>query len=150
MKFVYKAFEQLSLNELYDIMHLRQQVFVVEQNCVYLDADGMDAGASHLLGFEQAKRLVAYARIFPAGVVYPDHVAIGRVVSSPSVRGEGVGKRLMRETIERIESQFGSTKIKISAQCYLTKFYETFGFHPVGDVYLEDGIEHIAMIRDEL
>ena len=143
-----KSFSELTTDELYEIMALRQEVFVVEQNCPYLDADGKDQLSWHLLGFDKAEKLIAYARIAPKGVPYENYISIGRIVSAPSVRGKGVGKRLIIESLNTIEKLFNRQAIKISAQCYLIKFYISFGFETVGEEYLEDNIPHIAMIHD--
>jgi ElaA protein len=138
-----KKFHDLTVDELYDLLRLRSEVFVVEQNCVFLDQDNIDKDCFHLSGFHQNK-LVAYARIVPPAAVY-EEASIGRVITSPSVRKTGVGKQLMHEAIERLYSLFGNVNIKIGAQLYLKSFYESFGFYQSGDVYLEDDIEHIHM-----
>ena len=139
-------FNDLSLQELYDIMVLRQAVFVVEQNCPYLDADGKDQKAAHVLAYDDDGDLVAYSRLLPVGISYADAISIGRVVSSDKVRGQGVGQELMRFSIREIYRLFGNKKLTISAQCYLIKFYESFGFQAVGETYLEDDIPHIKMV----
>jgi ElaA protein len=143
------VFNELSLQELYDIMVLRQVVFVIEQDCPYLDADGKDQQAAHVLGYDDDGDLVAYTRLLPAGISYADSISIGRVVSSEKVRGQGVGQELMRVSIREIYRLFGNKKLTISAQCYLTKFYESFGFQAVGETYLEDNIPHIKMVIKE-
>jgi ElaA protein len=144
-----KAFKDLSVYELYDIMALRQEVFAVEQNCPYLDADGIDLAAQHLSIRNKEGKLIAYTRLIPEGVSYEGYTSIGRVVSSPSVRGTGIGKFLMEKSIEANTTLFGWTKsIKIGAQSYLLGFYESFGFVPTGEEYLEDGIPHTKMIRE--
>lgn len=140
------AFEELSPLALYQIIQLRNEVFVVEQNCVFQDADGKDQLALHLMGKDTTGTLVAYARLFRAGVAY-DLASIGRVVTAPQVRKNGVGKLLMQQAIRSIETQFGPQPIKIGAQQYLQKFYESFGFRQSSELYLEDGIPHIEMIR---
>jgi ElaA protein len=142
-------FDDLTLQELYDIMSLRQEVFIVEQNCPYLDADGKDQHAWHLSGTNSAGQLIAYARLLPKGVSYTGYASIGRVVTAPSVRRSGAGRLLMQETIRICLQLFGPVPLKISAQEYLREFYASFGFDPIGETYLEDGIPHIAMIRDE-
>lgn len=146
LRWVYKGFSDLSLEELYALMRLRQEVFVVEQNCVYLDADGKDFEAFHLLGYGEGDVLLAYARILPPGISY-EEVALGRIVTSQQARGEGLGKALMEEQLIRVREQFGAVPIRISAQCYLDRFYKGFGFVPVGEPYLEDGIPHQQMFR---
>jgi len=124
---------------------LRNEVFVVEQNCVFQDADDNDQKALHLMGFDE-KKLVAYTRLLPAGTVYKE-ASIGRVVTSSLVRRSGVGKKLMQQSIDKLYELFGRQPIKIGAQLYLKKFYQSFGFEQVSDVYLEDGIEHIYMLK---
>ena len=147
MDFFCKAFYDLSLDELYEIMKIRQEVFVVEQTCPYLDADGKDQKGWHLFGKNQSGEMVAYTRILPAGISYDNYPSIGRVLTTEKVRGSGAGKALMSATIETLEQLFGPSAIKISAQCYLEKFYQSFGFESVGEPYPEDDIPHIAMIR---
>lgn len=144
------AFDQLSTAQLYEIMALRQAVFVVEQNCPYLDADGHDQVAFHLLCQHRDGTLVAYTRLFGPGSYYPGYASIGRVATADSVRGTGLGRNLLQESIRQIGLLFNSPGIKISAQSYLIKFYESFGFISVGEEYLEDGIPHISMIRPEV
>ena len=145
MKWTLKKFNELTIDELYAILQLRSEVFVVEQNCVYHDPDGKDQFAWHLLGLEDDK-LVAYARIFEAGVIYPDP-SIGRVVTSPSKRGSGLGRELMKRSIEHCENLFGKTSVTLGAQMYLRKFYESLGFIVSGEEYVEDGIPHVTMSR---
>jgi ElaA protein len=140
-----KKFDELTPNELYSILQLRNEVFVVEQNCVFQDADNKDRLSWHLMGWNN-ERLIAYSRIIPAEVAY-DLPSIGRVVTLPAFRGNGSGKILMRESIEAIKKLFGNVSIKLGAQFYLKKFYESFGFTQSSDIYLEDGIEHIEMTR---
>lgn len=140
-------FHELSLEELYDIMALRQEVFVVEQDCPYLDADGLDQEAFHLQGrVGQEKTLAAYVRILPKGVSYEKYASIGRVITSPKVRRQGVGIQLMETAIKKTKELYPEQGIKISAQCYLIDFYQSLGFKPTGPEYLEDNIPHIAMI----
>lgn len=146
MTFYCKAFEDLHLRELYDIMILRQRVFVVEQHCPYLDADGLDPGSYHLMGGQDGL-LVAYARLLPKGLSYPEYASIGRIITAPETRRTGMGKLLMQEALEAAQRLFGEGPLKISAQCYLIRFYEGFGFETVGEQYLEDDIPHIAMLR---
>eukprot|EP01133_Synstelium_polycarpum_P017833 gene17833-21266_t len=140
-----KPFNSLSAKELYAVLKLRSEIFVVEQKCVYLDADGKDPSCQHLMLYQQ-KELVAYARIVPAGVSFSEP-SIGRIVSSDAVRGKGFGKELVRLAIENCIRLYGRQPIKIGAQLYLKKFYESFGFISEGDVYDEDGIDHIHMRR---
>lgn len=149
INWVLKKFEDLLPHELYAIMQLRNEVFVVEQNCVYQDADNKDLLSYHFMGWMGDKanthRLVAYTRIVPPGVSYAEP-SIGRVVTSPSARGGGIGKILMEKSIEQTKKLFGNAAIKIGAQCYLLKFYSSLGFQQTSDIYLEDNIEHIEML----
>jgi ElaA protein len=138
-------FNDLTTRQLYDIMALRQEVFIVEQNCPYQDADGKDLLSWHLMYYDGG-RLVAYTRLLPKGVSYPDYSSIGRVVNSPSVRGTGIGKVLMLRSIELCRSLFPDDRVKIGAQSYLLRFYESLGFESTGEEYLEDGIPHTKMI----
>lgn len=140
-----KRFDELTLAELYNILQLRAEVFIVEQNCIYNDIDGKDQSAWHLMAMADDK-LAAYTRILPPGVSY-DSPAIGRVVTSSSKRRSGLGRELIRRSIEASEKLFGKTFITLSAQVYLQKFYESFGFTVIGEEYLEDGIPHIKMSR---
>ncbi len=144
MNWTLKKFEDLTPFELYAIMQLRSEVFVVEQNCAYLDADNKDLLSYHFMGWEE-NTLIAYTRLLPPGLAYPQP-SIGRVVTSPSARKSGYGRELMEKSIETIYGLFGKTAIKIGAQLYLKKFYSSLGFEATGDVYLEDNIEHIEMI----
>lgn len=146
MKFECLPFEQLSVFQLYQFMALRQEVFAVEQNCVYQDCDGKDLKSWHLMGYDESGQLIAYARLLPQGVSYPDYPSIGRIVSAPGARGTGAGRLLVQQAIEQMWALYGNHPIKIGAQLYLLKFYQSFGFQEVGEVYLEDGIPHIEMI----
>lgn len=140
-----KKFNELSPAELYNILKLRSEVFVVEQNCVYLDTDGKDTDAWHLCGWLNGELLVAYARLLAPGVSYAE-ASIGRVVSSPAHRKDGYGKILMQKAIENTCSIFSVTAIKIGAQQYLTTFYNNLGFTVTSEPYLEDGIPHVEML----
>lgn len=146
MKIVIKTFDDLSNDELYQVMKLRQEVFVVEQDCPYLDADGKDQESLHLLLGEG--ELIGYARILPVGVSYKKFASIGRVIVSAAHRRKNLGTLILKAAIEACQSHFGTKKIKISAQSYALKLYEDVGFHVVGDPYLEDGIPHQAMEYD--
>ena len=139
------GFDSLSAGQLYECLALRSAVFVVEQNCVYQDVDGLDLQSLHLMGRRDG-RLVAYARLLPAGISYPEHAAIGRVVTEPSLRGTGIGHELVRRAIAAVRTSFGTVDIRISAQAHLTSFYASHGFAAIGSTYLEDGIEHRAML----
>ena len=140
-----KTFETLSVNELYDILRLRSEIFVVEQNCVYLDLDGKDKKALHLFGEFEGK-IVAYSRLFKPGISF-ENASIGRVVVDANYRDKKWGHDLMREAISGIQSHFGESKITIGAQLYLKKFYESHGFVQTSVMYLEDDIPHIEMKR---
>jgi ElaA protein len=188
MKIEFKCvhFSALTVYELYSVMALRQEVFAVEQNCPYLDADGKDLDGFHLLGYadltenaqmslrgieategvsdvgfgmsdvgsapnpkseiRNPKSLVAYTRLLPKSVSYEDYASIGRVVNSPKVRGRGVGKILMEESIRQMMRLFPQDAVKIGAQSYLLRFYESLGFVSTGEEYLEDDIPHTSMI----
>jgi ElaA protein len=144
----HKHFNKLNTTELYQILQLRNEVFIVEQNCPFQDLDDKDFTCHHLMGFDtDTQKVVAYTRIVPAGVSYIE-ASIGRVVTSSIARKGGFGRQLMQKSIELLEELYGGVSIKIGAQLYLKKFYESFGFQQVDDIYLEDGIEHILMIRD--
>lgn len=138
-------FNELTGKDVYDMLYLRNRVFVIEQNCVYLDTDGKDFHAWHLLGRHEGN-VIAYARLIPEGISY-DELSIGRVVCAPEVRRTGVGRRLMTEAIANMERIYGYGAIRISAQCYLEKFYRDFGFVSEGETYLEDGLPHVEMCR---
>lgn len=138
-------FAELSLDELYDLLALRQLVFVVEQTCPYLDCDGKDRSAIHLLGRDAGGRLVAYARLLPPGTSFAE-ASIGRVVTHPDVRRTGAGRELMTEAIARTRTAFGPGSIRIGAQRYLERFYEELGFRIASAPYDEDGIPHVEML----
>lgn len=144
-KFILKRFNELSVAELYDLLQLRSEVFVVEQNCVYQDLDGKDEKALHLLGIYNNK-IVAYSRLFAPGS-YFDNASIGRVVVDEQYRKNKWGHSLMEESIKAVKEAFNTEAITISAQLYLKKFYESHGFIQDGREYLEDGIPHIKMNR---
>ena len=144
MQWEIKAFDQLSLQELYTILTLRTNVFVVEQACPYPEVDGKDPNCLHLLGTINGE-LVAYLRILPAALRY-DEVSIGRVVIKPSHRGKGLGRLMMEQAIHCITNEWKESQIKIGAQAYLEKFYQSLGFEPVSEVYLEDDIPHLDML----
>ncbi len=148
MHFELKAFNDLDVLLLYKILQLRQQVFIVEQNCPYLDADDKDQEAFHLLLFDDNKSLVGYTRLLNKGISYPNHSSIGRVLNAESTRGLGIGKKLMKESIIQIKKLYPKLPIKISAQCYLINFYQSIGFETIGSEYLEDDIPHISMIME--
>ncbi|PJJ61245.1 GNAT family N-acetyltransferase [Hymenobacter chitinivorans] len=141
-----KKFSDLTLPELYALLQLRTEVFIVEQNCPFQDIDGQDQAAYHLLGYAPQGQLAAYARLFDAGQCY-EQVSIGRVVVAPAFRRFGLGRELMRQALAHCEQLFGAQPIKIGAQQYLTEFYQSFGFEQRGEMYLEDDIPHIYMLR---
>ena len=143
LKWEYKKFDELSPRELYGILKLRSEVFVVEQNCVYLDPDGKDQESFHLGGWI-GNDLVAYARILPPGLAF-DEASIGRVVTNPRFRKTGSGRILMEKAIEHTLSEFNVSEIMIGAQLYLLSFYTSLGFLQCGPEYIEDGIPHIEM-----
>lgn len=145
LQWTFKPFSELSPAELYQAMQLRQEVFVYEQKCVYVDADGKDPACYHLLGYFE-NELAAYARILPPGVAF-DEASIGRVVTARRYRRHAYGIELMERSIIECERLFGKHPIRIGAQMYLLNFYTQFGFEPVGEPYIEDGIDHIHMLR---
>jgi ElaA protein len=146
IQWVLKKFDDLKPQELYAILQLRNEVFVVEQHCVFQDADDRDQGSYHFMGWNQ-DRLVAYTRLVPPGHIYKE-ASIGRVVTAPFSRKSGAGKQLMQQSLEKLYGLFGNLPVKIGAQLYLKRFYESFGFKQISDVYLEDGIEHIYMRKE--
>jgi len=142
-----KHFKDLTTEELYNIIKLRIEVFCVEQNCPYQDADGKDFDSWHLMILDADNTLIAYSRLLPTGISYPEYASIGRVVTAKSVRLMGTGKLLMQASIDQATQLFGNTPIKISAQAYLRKFYTSLGFIATGEEYIEDHIPHIGMIK---
>jgi ElaA protein len=147
LNWTYKHFTSLTTQELYTILSLRSEVFVVEQNCVYLDTDKKDEDAWHLCGW-QDDVLVAYVRILAPGVSY-EEASIGRVLTNPAFRKNGYGVELMNVAIEKTLQQFNVQKIKIGAQLYLLNFYSSLGFKQTSEVYMEDGIPHIEMLFEK-
>lgn len=145
MNWQFKPFAALTAQELYAVLQLRSEVFVVEQTCVFQDIDGTDEAAFHLTAFA-GTRLVAYARCFPATVKYLE-ASIGRVVTHSSQRGTGLGHQLMHRAIDGLIGQWGVQPIRIGAQARLETFYRKHNFDPTGQRYLEDGIAHIEMLR---
>jgi len=144
IKWICKPFTRLSADELYAILQLRNAVFVVEQNCVFQDADNKDQHSFHLMGWQDAA-LVAYTRLVPPGIAY-DEASIGRVVTAITARGSGTGRMLMQRSIDECRKLFGEGVIRIGAQLYLKEFYTSLGFIPTGGIYPEDGIDHIQML----
>ena len=143
----FARFDELTARELHDAFQLRSAVFVVEQTCPFLDIDGADPACWHLLGFAGKDKLVAYSRLVPPGVKYPEP-SIGRVASARDSRRTGAGRALMAESVARAEALWPGHRLRIGAQMYLKAFYESFGFRQSSDPYDEDGILHIEMIRE--
>jgi len=147
----WKTFRELTLDELYAVLALRQEVFVVEQRSIYQDVDGLDPSALHLLGMERDEGgkpwLAAYLRVFKPDAKYPGATSLGRVVASPRARGRGLGRELTQRGIAELERRFPGVDIRISAQDYLRRFYASLGFVAEGDIYDEDGIPHVEMVR---
>ncbi|MEZ4778081.1 MAG: GNAT family N-acetyltransferase [Flavobacteriaceae bacterium] len=146
MEIIIKTFQQLTITELYNILQLRSEIFVVEQNCVYQDIDGKDTKALHVLG-QKGGDLVAYTRCFAPGI-YFEEAAIGRVVVAERERKYGYGHEIMKASINAIDKNYNTNRIKLSAQTYLIRFYESHGFKKTGAEYLEDGIPHILMSKE--
>lgn len=141
-----RSFEELNQQELYEILQLRAEVFVVEQKCAYLDPDGKDQLALHVLGYHR-ESLVAYTRVFAAGD-YMDDCSIGRVCVKATYRGQNLGVEIMKASMDAARTRFSARRIALSAQLYLQKFYEEMGFTARGGTYLEDDIPHIKMILE--
>ncbi len=137
------AFNHFTTHALYAALRLRQEVFVLEQNCVYLDLDGLDQSSEHLLGWEGGE-LLAYLRCLPPRLSYPQS-SIGRIVVSPAARGHDLGRELVKKGIAHNLKTWPTTDIRIGAQAYLETFYTQLGFVTDGEPYIEDGIEHIHM-----
>ena len=145
MEFKIKSFDELSTLELHDLLQLRSEIFVVEQDCVYQDIDGKDLKALHVLGY-QNETMIAYARCFGPGD-YFDQASIGRILVKDAYRGDGQGDELLINSIQAVYSHYNTKEIKLSAQTYLKQFYQKHGFEVVGQPYLEDGIPHIGMLK---
>ena len=143
---VVKKFSELSIEELYQILRLRSEVFVVEQDCVYQDLDNKDQISVHIF-IKDKNEIVAYTRIFKSGDYYKNP-SIGRVVVSKKDRGKELGKKIMISSIDYIQENLKGDKIELSAQKYLDKFYKDLGFYKIGEDYLEDGIPHQRMIKE--
>ncbi len=141
----WKKFEEISGEEMHEMLALRQVVFVVEQDCVYLDADELDKLSFHLFGRNERGNLLAYARLNFRDTRYKEP-SFGRILTSEKIRGSGIGKKLLEHCIEKSKDEYPELGIRISAQYYLKKFYHDFGFKTVGAPYDEDGIEHVEMI----
>ncbi|HEY5406997.1 MAG TPA: GNAT family N-acetyltransferase [Ginsengibacter sp.] len=147
MKWECKAFNELTAEDLYKIIQLRIEVFAVEQNVVYQDCDNKDFNSYHFTGIRN-DNLLAYSRIIPPRIAYPNAGSIGRVVTSPLARGQSLGKQLFEKSLEQLYTLFGNIPVIISAQVYLVKFYENFSFTSKGSIYIEDSIPHITMIKN--
>lgn len=145
IKIYVKTFKEFTTQELYDVLQLRSEVFVVEQNCVYQDIDGKDQNALHVIGYKE-ENIIAYTRVFKPGY-YFNEASIGRVVVKDTERQHQYGYDVMMASIEAIKNHYKVDIIKISAQTYLKRFYNNLEFHEVGEEYLEDGIPHVVMIR---
>lgn len=141
-----KRFEELTIEELYELLRLREQVFIIEQKSIYPDLDNKDQKAIHILAKSNGK-IIAYSRIFKSGD-YFETASIGRVVADKSFRNQKLGYTLMQNSIQEVKNRFSEEVITISAQCYLLGFYQSLGFEPIGEEYLEDGIPHKKMIRN--
>ena len=148
MQWVLKKYKELTLDEFHDILQLRIDVFVVEQNCPYPELDNKDKVAFHFFGTDKTDRIIAYTRIFKPGDYYKE-AAFGRVVLHQDFRNQKLGYKLLEQTISKMKQLFGDIPIKIGAQTYLNKFYASFGFQQVGEAYIEDGIPHIYMVKQE-
>lgn len=142
---ILKSFDELTNLELYEVLRLRSEVFVVEQSCVYLDPDGKDPQSHHVLLYLD-DCLAGYSRVLPAGLSY-EQVSLGRVVINPDFRGKGLGNIIVEEAIKACYAIFGKVDIKIGAQYHLSKMYQSLGFAPEGEPYDEDGIMHIDMLK---
>lgn len=141
-------YHQLALDDLYEILRLRHLVFVIEQQCIFMDMDRYDQKAYHLLMKNESGGLIGYTRLFGLGDPYEGYLSIGRVVTHPDFRNQKVGKQLMRASIDKIYELYGKHPIKIGAQAYLTKFYGSFGFKDIGHYYMEDYIPHLKMVME--
>lgn len=148
MNWHWYSFSQLSTTQLYQVLRLRSEIFVVEQQCPYQDLDNKDLSAYHLLGYQE-DNLVAYLRWLPKGVSYPEHASIGRVTCAPAFRRQGIGRQLMQQAL-LFHQQNGVDPLKISAQAHLERFYQSLGFSTVSERYLEDNIPHLAMTCDDV
>ena len=149
MQWILKKFHDLTIDEFHDILQLRINIFVVEQNCPYPELDDKDKIAFHLFGINKENKIIAYTRIFKPGDYYKE-AAFGRVVVHQDYRNQEIGFQLVEQSIIETHKLFGNTDIKIGAQTYLNNFYQSFGFHQVGDDYIEDGIPHIHMLINKL
>ncbi|WP_286261725.1 GNAT family N-acetyltransferase [Thalassotalea atypica] len=150
MKWITKSFKELTTDELYDFLKLRIDVFVVEQTCYYPDLDDLDRHPEtlHLFGYNEGDgKMHAYLRVLPKGTTYKNHISIGRVLIANAARGSGLGHELIKLGINACNEHFNTSSIKISAQEHLAKLYQQHGFKQVTEMYLEDGIPHIGMLK---
>jgi len=143
-----KSFNELSTDTLFAVLQIRQEIFVIEQACIYPDIDELDKQAWHLIGWDDAESIAAYARLTAPGIRYPQ-ASIGRVLIAQNMRGKGLANNLMQRAITFIEEKYPGQPIKIGAQTYLEQFYHQLGFTTISDAYDEDGIMHIDMLRDQ-
>lgn len=143
------SFLALDTDQLYAILKVRQEVFVIEQKCFYLDTDDVDQVSYHVIGRDQQGTIIAYARLIPAGVSYAE-ISMGRVLVVEKERGKGIGRQLTQRCLEEATRIWGPQPLRLSAQAYLVKFYKDFGFESVGEEYLDAGIPHIEMLRSTL
>lgn len=142
----YKMYDELTLNELYDITNIRQQIFVVEQACAFIDSDGFDKRALHIMIQNKEGKIIAYSRVLDQNIIYKE-ATIGRVLTHESYRNKGIGKILFDKSLKSLVDYFGNQPIKIQAQSYLVDFYKTFGFEVLNEAYLDTGIYHNDMIK---
>ena len=146
MEWFVKKMDEMDAHTLYDILELRMRVFIIEQQCFYEELDHKDHDATHVYAKDDSGKIVAYLRVLGHGISF-DEVSIGRVVVHPEARKDGLGRVLMHKGIEVVKTLYGDTPIRISAQAYLQKFYKSLGFIAVSDIYLEDDIPHLDMMR---
>ena len=139
------AFSELTAAQLYAVLTVRSEVFVVEQNCVYLDMDGADPQCMHLIAWTDDKQIAAYLRLVPPGLKFTE-ASIGRVITSQIARGQGIGKQLIAKGLAQIQTSYPGQAVRIGAQQYLEKFYQSFGFNTCSEMYLEDDIAHVEML----
>ena len=142
-----KKFDELTPQELYEILALRQNVFIIEQNCIYEDLDHYDQKATHIFAQNQDQKVIAYLRILPPKTKIKNDYSISRVATCQSIRKLGLGKQLMTKALSTLNKSFSNPPIRISAQKYLENFYQEFGFKTISEPYLEDGISHIEMLK---
>lgn len=148
MNFKIKKFGELTPDELYEILRIRNEVFVIEQTCIFQDCDQKDQKSYHLFSIDNGK-IIAYLRILEKGVSYSE-ISIGRVLVDKKYRGKGLARDILLKSLDFIENDLNEKEIRISAQKYLVDFYESLGFSIASDVYLEDGIPHIDMFYNNI